>query len=57
MAVKPTSEKIADAARGEDKPIDEKRPAIPYVFMTAYPIILIVALLGILAYILISRWQ
>ncbi len=45
-----TSDKIAKSARGEDKPMDERRPSIPFALVWgAYPIILIVALLGLLA--------
>lgn len=51
-----TTEKIAESARGHDRPIDAKRPSIPYVLVAAYPIMLVVALLAIMAYFLIT-WQ
>ena len=49
MTSKPV-EKIAESARGEDRPVDEKRPTIPYVFVALYPFVLVVALLALLAY-------
>ena len=59
MATKPTTttEKFAESVRGEDRPIDVKRPSIPYVLVAAYPIILVAALLGILAYTLFMTWR
>lgn len=55
MALKPTSEKLAESARGEDKPIDEKKPTVPFAMVAAYPIILVVALLALLAYFFLFR--
>ena len=48
MAADPTTDKLAKSARGEDKPIDEKRPTGPFALVAAYPIGLIVILLIIL---------
>ena len=45
MAAERTSEKFAESARGEDKPISEKRPETPAMLVGAYPIALVVILL------------
>jgi hypothetical protein len=45
MAAERTSEKFAKSARGEDKPINEKRPETPLVLVGAYPIALVAILL------------
>jgi hypothetical protein len=51
-----TGEKIADAARGDDAPMDAKHPTVPFALVLgAYPIILVLALLAILAFIWFSR--
>ncbi|MGN6135342.1 MAG: hypothetical protein ACTHOU_12640 [Aureliella sp.] len=57
MSTKPTTQKLVESARGEDRPIDAKRPGVPYVLVAAYPIMLVVALLAILAYFLFMNWQ
>ena len=51
MAAERTSEKIAKSARGEDKPINEKRPETPAMLVGAYPIALVVILLLIVMWI------
>ncbi len=51
MATENASEKLAKSARGEDKPIDAKRPTAPFALVLgAYPIALVVALLALLAF-------
>jgi hypothetical protein len=58
MAEEPTSDKIARSARGEDKPMDARRPSIPFALVWgSYPIILIVALLVILAVFWMTRGE
>lgn len=50
MANDTTSDKIAKSARGEDQPISARRPSVPFALVWgAYPILLIVVLLTILA--------
>ena len=59
MAIQPVPEKMADKVatptRADDKPIDEKRPTVPYALVAAYPIILILALFAALAYFFFLR--
>lgn len=46
MAAEPVTDKVVKSARGEDKPIDAKRPGVPFsLVLGAYPIALVVALL------------
>lgn len=50
MVDETATDKITKSARGEDKPLDAKQPTIPFALVWgAYPILLIIALLAILA--------
>lgn len=52
-----TPDHLATPDRSDDKPIDEKRPTVPYAMVAAYPIILVLALLGALAYFYFASGQ
>ncbi len=50
MAIESASDKISKSARGEDKPMDARKPSVPFALVWgAYPILLIVTLLVLLA--------
>lgn len=56
MAPETAGDKLAKSARGEDEPLDAHKPSVPFALVWgAYPIILVLALLGILAAIWLLR--
>lgn len=56
MANETAGDKIAKSARGEDEPINADSPSVPFALVWgAYPIILILALLAILAVFWVMR--
>ncbi len=56
MASEPSSERLVRAAKGEDKPLDEKQPNATFALVLgSYPIILVVMLLFLLLFALIAR--
>ena len=51
MVTESTGEKIAKSARGDDAPMDEHKPTVPFALVLgSYPIILVIALLCLLAF-------
>lgn len=56
MATEDATDKLGKSARGEDKPLDAKRPSVPFALVLgSYPIVLVLALLFILAMIWFYR--
>ncbi len=56
MVTEPARDPITKSARGEDKPMDAKRPTIPFALVLgSYPILLIIALLVMLAIFYVTR--
>ena len=56
MVTESTGEKIAKSARGDDKPMDEHQPSVPFALVWgSYPIILVIALLCMLAFFWMMR--
>jgi hypothetical protein len=57
MAAERTSEKLAKSARGEDRPINEKRPAGPLMLVGAYPIALVIILMLVALWFAFFGWH